>query len=204
MARLLIIRHGETDWNREHRWQGWIDPPLNEVGEAQAVARAAALAAEGLAPVAVWSSDLQRAAATARIVAEHLDADVVTDEGLRERNGGEFEGLDREGIEAHFPGLLDRWRAGELDAPPGGESDDAVFERVTACLQRRLATIDPDTTVVVVTHGGVLRILTERSGGPREGVANLGGRWFDWTDGSLRAGDPLPPIDPVPPPRDTE
>jgi broad specificity phosphatase PhoE len=204
VRRLLLIRHGETDWNRQHRWQGWIDPPLNEVGEAQALARAAALVADGLDAAAVWSSDLQRAASTARIIAEHLDVDVTLDAGFRERHGGKFEGLDRAGLEARFPDELARWMAGDLDHPPGGESDDDVWQRVVAAIARRSRDVPDGSTVVIVTHGGVLRILTERSGGPREGMANVGGRWFAWDGGGLRAGDPLAPIDPVPPPRDTE
>src|SRR5581483_2208896 len=100
MTTLLLSRHGETDWNREGRWQGWADPPLNEVGREQA--RALAETLRTTAFDAVYSSDLRRAHETARIVAAPHGVAVVTGPGLREIDVGSWSGLTRAEIEARF------------------------------------------------------------------------------------------------------
>src|SRR5512141_227894 len=75
--RLLLLRHGESTWNAEHRWQGWLDPPLSPKGEAQAAARARTLAHEMFAPRVIYTSDLERAARTAEIIAAHVESPVI-------------------------------------------------------------------------------------------------------------------------------
>jgi broad specificity phosphatase PhoE len=194
MRRLLLIRHGETDWNRESRWQGWLDRPLTEDGRRQARERARALAADDVLPAELHTSDLGRAHETARIIGAALGLVPVPHADLRERHGGDFEGLNAAEIRERYPGIVERWRAGERPPPPGGESDDEVHIRASAALDRILTASPEGNTVLVVTHGGVIRILTERTGGGPEIAANLGGRWFTWDAGRLVGGDRLPEL----------
>jgi len=189
---MLIIRHGESEWNREGRWQGWEDISLTTVGEAQARARGAELRAAGHGFRAVHSSDLSRARRTAELIATALELEHPTVQSdLRERFGGEWQGHNREEIDAGWPGQRAAWRRGELTAPPGGESDADVLTRCHRALGAIDATTEPGA-VLVVTHGGVLRLLATQAGvPPDELIPNLGGRWFDLHDGALHARDPL-------------
>src|SRR3954465_6571797 len=129
VQRLLLLRHGQSTWNVEHRWQGWLDPPLTAVGEAQATERARALARDSFAPRVIYASDLQRATRTAEIIAAHVESPVIPDAGFRERNGGEWQGHTGSEIDERWPGMRDAWRRGELSAPPGGENDAEVLAR---------------------------------------------------------------------------
>ncbi|HEX5616017.1 MAG TPA: histidine phosphatase family protein [Acidimicrobiia bacterium] len=194
--RVLVLRHGESAWNVEGRWQGWQDIALTPIGEAQARARAATLADEPLAGAAVFTSDLVRAARTAEIVAEVLGlAAPVCDEGFRERHGGDWEGKTAAEIDERWPGVRAAWRRGELSAPPAGEPDDHVLARADAALARATAATPSTAPLIVVTHHGVLRLLSTRAGIPVHAlIPNLGGRWFDWHDGELRARDELAPL----------
>src|SRR2546423_530921 len=135
MRRLLVLRHGQTAWNAEGRWQGWLDVELDDVGLEQARRRATQLAASHPGFVGVASSPLARALATARIVAAALGIDDVhTHPGLRERNGGDWQGLTRDDIDARWPDALLALRRGEIDAPPGGESDAELLDRLDDAL----------------------------------------------------------------------
>ena len=100
--RVLVLRHGASTWNAEGRWQGWLDAPLTAEGEVQAAARARELAHNGVNPRVIYTSDLGRARRTAEIIGAHLERPVVPDDGLRERNGGEWQGTyrrrDRSGL----------------------------------------------------------------------------------------------------------
>jgi broad specificity phosphatase PhoE len=136
---LLLVRHGETDWNAEGRLQGHTDRPLNEHGRRQARALAERLAGDGVD--AIYSSDLARARETAEIVGERLGLPVVTDPDLRERNWGSWEGLT--GSERDHVEYV-------------GEAIDAHGERVVQAV-RRIAEQHPGQRIVVVTHGGSLR-----------------------------------------------
>ena len=101
MTELLLVRHGETDWNRDRRFQGHADPPLNETGREQANALAEELAGEEIE--LVYTSDLQRARETAQIVGARLGAGVVPLPALREIDVGEWQGLTWPEIEQRFP-----------------------------------------------------------------------------------------------------
>src|SRR5579862_1760237 len=136
---LLIIRHGQSEWNLERRWQGWKDAPLTELGVQQARERAASLADSGFRPVVVHSSDLGRARQTAEIVADALGVPLRLDDGFRERSGGDWEGHTAAEIDQLWPGMRDAWRRGEIHCPPGGETDDVVLERFDAALARTRA-----------------------------------------------------------------
>ena len=172
MFRLLIVRHGESTWNAQSRWQGQADPPLSPLGERQAEE-----AAERLAQIAsitaVWTSDLVRARRTAEIIATRLGVGHVHEEPrLRERDVGVWSGLTREEIEERWPGYLAEHRS-----PPDFEGDAALLERSMAGLLAAADGSGPGE-VLVVTHGGVVRTI-ERSLGATPGkLPNLGGRWI--------------------------
>ncbi|MDA3963395.1 MAG: histidine phosphatase family protein [Planctomycetota bacterium] len=154
MTRLVLVRHGETEWNRSRRLQGQSDSPLTERGRAQAAGLAERLADEHWH--AVYTSDLKRAHDTATIIAggQHLTCDPV----LRERGFGAWEGLDDQTIRQQDPQGHATWRVAEPDfSPPGGESWRAVWQRASDALAR-YATIDTKGhTILAVTHGGLLR-----------------------------------------------
>jgi broad specificity phosphatase PhoE len=172
---LYLARHGETAWNLEGRWQGHTDVALSDRGRAQAIALAGRLVGLGIAHV--HASDLSRARETAEIVARHLAlADVAVDPDLRERAFGVFEGLTREECAARHP---DVWADYERDRrihPPGAEPHESVLARVTGAMRRAAAQPHaPDTAVLVVSHGGSMRLLLSAvTGQPQPPIANGG------------------------------
>lgn len=190
MNRVLLLRHGQSTWNAEQRWQGQADPPLSPIGEAQAREAGERLKTEA-APVAeVVASDLGRAHTTARILSEALGMDpeaVVLEPGLRERHVGEWSGLTRPEIEERWPGAIEDWRSGRVSTIPGGEGD--IQPRVAPVVER-LAREAPGT-VIAVTHGGVIHAIERYLGAERIAMGNLCGRWVWWDDGRLAAGDPF-------------
>lgn len=157
-TRVLAIRHGETAWNVEHRIQGQLDIALNATGRWQAARLARAVAEEGLA--AVYSSDLQRAAETAQLVARaSAGLAVVADTGLRERGFGIFEGLRFAEIEQRWPEQSARWRRRDpAFGPEGGEALRDFYARCVAAATR-LAAAHPGEAIALVAHGGVLDCL---------------------------------------------
>lgn len=159
LQRLVIMRHGETDWNASVRMQGHRDIPLNEAGMAQAAAAAPSLAALGLNVIV--SSDLQRARVTADIVAAPMGLPVRTDPRLRETSLGEWEGLSRDEVQARWPGQWEQWRhRGARLAPPGGESRLQVSVRASAVVEE----LDSagHESALLVAHGGLIVALTGR------------------------------------------
>jgi broad specificity phosphatase PhoE len=185
MSRLLLLRHGQSTWNAELRWQGAADPPLSDRGRAQARAVAEALRETGFD--AVVTSDLARARQTAAILAAAWGiAEVGVEPLLRERDVGAWSGLTSAEIEAGWPGLLDEWRAGRLAAIPDGEGD--IAERVIAGLHRVVSS-HPGGTVLVVTHGGVIRTAERALGVEPSAVRNIAGRWVTAEGDRLVAGD---------------
>jgi broad specificity phosphatase PhoE len=171
MVRLLLVRHGESTWNAQSRWQGQADPPLSPLGERQAEEAGDQLA-EIASVTAVWTSDLARARRTAEIIASRLGVDHVHDEPrLRERDVGSWSGLTREEIEERWPGYLAARRA-----PQDFESDGALLARTRAGLT---AAIEGSSSgdVLVVTHGGVVRTIERSLGASPDRLPNLAGRW---------------------------
>ena len=191
MRPILMLRHGETDWNAQNRWQGWLDIPLNATGRTQALARAAALRGEADAFVAVASSDLQRAHESASILANELGiATHVVDRGFRERFGGDWQGLDRAEIGERWPELVEQWRAGILAGPPNAEPIAAMLERFDRALHAVDHQLAPGP-VLLVTHGGIQRAVALRAGAEVDGVhGNLSGLWleYDAKGGTLSPG----------------
>jgi len=154
---ILLVRHGETDWNAAGRIQGHSDTPLNAAGRQQARRAAQRLAPE---PVrALYSSDLARAFETAMIIGEPLGLTVVTSPRLRERQYGAWEGLTAAEIQARYPEQFTMWRARSTDfAPPQGETIRQLLTRALAELQT-IARRHLNEMVVVVTHGGFCYVL---------------------------------------------
>ncbi|GAA3441183.1 histidine phosphatase family protein [Planomonospora venezuelensis] len=166
--RVVCLRHGQTLWNVERRFQGHTDIPLDETGIAQA-ARAASMLAT-LRPELIVASDLQRAADTADALARVTGLSVTVDEDLRERGGGEWEGLTREEISAGWPREFAAWEA------PGGEDVADVAKRVSASVRRWAERLSPDGLLVVVSHGAAIRLgIARLMGLPQEHWPALGG-----------------------------
>jgi phosphoserine phosphatase len=155
VTELLIVRHGETAWNVELRFQGHADPPLNEAGQAQARALADELV--GQRADAIYSSDLARAQETAEILGERLGLPVTTLRELREIDVGDWQGLTREEIDARFPDAYLAWRQGETGWS-NGETYDQLAARVLPALER-IARAHPGGTLIVVGHGGTIRAV---------------------------------------------
>ena len=145
MTTLLLVRHGETDWNAQRRWQGHADVPLNDEGRAQAHAVAEQLAAGDRVDI-VYSSDLARARETAEIAAGRLGVGLVLDRDLREIDVGSRQGRT--------------WTEIDDQPPWDGEAHDAHAQRTLDVL-RRIAQAHSGRRVVVVTHGGSIRRVLE-------------------------------------------
>lgn len=156
---LVLLRHGETTWNAAHRIQGQVDSPLSERGEAQAAAVAPVVAALG--PVALWSSDLQRAAGTAAYVGRASGLEVRLDVRLREFGLGEREGTTHEEYAAGWPREHEDFVTGRWSAVPGAEPLDAVRARLEACLEELADAVAPGELAVAVAHGAALRVAVE-------------------------------------------
>ena len=191
MTELLVIRHGETDWNRQHRFQGQIDVPLNEIGQTQAGRLGQRLVDE---PVDVLiSSDLQRARSTADAVAQVRGLQPLIEPLWREQGFGVLEGLDLATIRSRHADLWTSWIRHDADyaLPGGGESNTAFHARVTSALQAVLAA-HAGRRVVVVTHGGVLDMLWRTAHAlPLHGarvcdIPNTGINRLRWVDGGLQ------------------
>jgi broad specificity phosphatase PhoE len=152
---VLLARHGESDWNAAHRWQGHADRPLTEKGRAQASALAERLAHIDLDEV--YSSDLRRAADTARVVAEAQGLGLVQLPELREVDVGSWSGLTREEAEERFPEGFARWREG-FPGWADGEGYDEMAQRVIGAVVQ-IALAREDGRALVVSHGGPIRAL---------------------------------------------
>ncbi|WP_422114812.1 histidine phosphatase family protein [Brachybacterium sp. UNK5269] len=173
-SRLVLVRHGQTDYNREGRLQGQIDIPLNDTGVRQAAVLAAAVAEDP--PDVLVASPLQRAAETARIIGRSCGLEVSTDEAFVERGFGQWEGLRGPEIKHRWPQQHADWRAHRPVLGLGVEDRPEVGERVAAASRRLLAT-HAGATVMVVAHGaaitlGVTALLGLDTNGFR-GIAGL-------------------------------
>jgi glucosyl-3-phosphoglycerate phosphatase len=170
VRRLVLLRHGRTEWNDIGRAQGHADVPLDEVGEVQAKEVAPVLAA--LRPVAVWSSDLARAAMTARAVADEAGLDVVLDARLREfAVGSNRTGLTAEQYAVAHPAEHAALMAGDIGSIPGRESDDDVRARFLPALTSYADALAEGETGIVVSHGAALRVVVPAFLGWRGEVA---------------------------------
>ena len=155
MTTILLARHGESDWNRDRRWQGHADRPLTNLGREQARALADRLAATELD--AVYSSDLERARETAAIVAEPHQLPVKELPDLREVDVGSWSGLTRAEAEERFPNAFRCWAEGG-DGWDDGETYEQLSERVVGAVLA-IAARHPRERVLLVAHGGSIRAV---------------------------------------------
>jgi broad specificity phosphatase PhoE len=183
---MLLARHGQSEWNALGRWQGQADPPLSTLGRRQAEAAAGHLGTVD----AIVSSDLDRAATTATIIAAALGVGpVLVEPRLRERSAGEWSGLTRDEIEAQWPGWL-----AERRRPPGFEPDESLLTRTRAALDD-IEAGHAGAEVLVVTHGGVVYVLEAAAGLPFARLPNLAGRWLDHDGRDVVLGDRIELVD---------
>ena len=156
-TKLLLIRHGETAWNAEHRIQGKLDIPLSPLGILQSARLAECLANEPIE--AVYSSGQSRAWLTAAPVAARLGLQVMVEPRLRERSFGVFEGLTLDEIAARYPAEFIRWRERDPQwRPEGGESGQQLIDRVMSAVTE-IGSRHKNQTVALVSHGGVLDVV---------------------------------------------
>lgn len=186
----VFIRHGETQWNREHRFQGQSNPPLNDTGRRQAERLAERLAPTG--PGLLYSSDLLRAQQTAEPLARAWGVGLETLAGLREQHFGELEGWTVPRVQREQPALWAQWLAQDADyALPGGAESQRDFSARVLDAVAWLAQRHPEATLTVVTHGGVLDMLWRAAQGlPLHGlrqceIPNTGLNRLRWTAGRL-------------------
>lgn len=150
---LVLLRHGRTAWNAQRRFQGQLDPPLDEVGRMQVYEVAPMIAA--LRPDMLVSSDLARAWQTAESIGAAVGLPVLPDARLRERSLGHWEGLTRDEVEAKYPDEFADWAAGRDVSRRGGESREQVAERALAAVRE----LPADGTIVLVTHSATAMAL---------------------------------------------
>ena len=190
MTKLLLVRHGQSEWNAMGRWQGKANPPLTDLGKEQAH-----LAAKKLPDFSILaSSDLVRARETAEIFAKAHDKDsndILIEPQVQERDAGEFSGLTRDEIDKKFPGYLaqNRW-------PSGWEPDDVLIKRLREGLGRIITSSTESDSIVVVTHGGCIYALESLLGEEYRRISNLGGRWFELIDDEFYLGERIQLLDP--------
>jgi broad specificity phosphatase PhoE len=191
-TRILLVRHGQSVWNAEGRWQGQADPPLSDLGRRQAHSAAASLGAlDG-----IFASDLQRAVETALIISTELGVGpVMVEPDLRERDAGEWSGLTRPEIDERYPGYLTADRhlsfspsGGMVRRPPGWEADDEVLARALRAL-RTMAAASEGGELLAVTHGGLIYVVEALLGAPFDRLANGAGRWVVVDGEKLILGD---------------
>lgn len=170
MIELLLVRHGQTEWNEQGRYIGWQEVGLNDAGRRQAEALARHLDCRSID--VIYASDLKRAAETAAAIGQKLDLSITNDPRLREASFGVLEGLTFDEAQVQFPKMIASWLADGDRPPAGAESFSDFGTRVDSFLQH-LKDGHDDHKVLVVSHGGVIReILRQSLGLPPKG------HWF--------------------------
>lgn len=160
LRRLVLWRHGETDYNVAGRMQGHLDSTLTAIGWNQA--RFAVPALARFEPDLVIASDLRRATDTATVFTEAMGVPLRIDKRLRETHLGEWQGLTGPQVDADWPGERDRWRVDATWAPPGGESRVEVAGRAAEVVTDLRDGTGQPATVLLVAHGGLITALTAR------------------------------------------
>jgi probable phosphoglycerate mutase len=154
--KIVLVRHGRTEWNATKRIQGQLQVELDDVGRAQAASVAPVVAALG--PALLWSSDLVRARVTAEYFAAATGLDIVADLRLREFHLGERQGLTHREYAELAPAEFESFRTGQWQHVPGAEKVQEVADRFVACLRDLAAALGPDGTGVAVSHGAAIRV----------------------------------------------
>lgn len=188
MGRILLVRHGQSEWNAEGRWQGQADIALSSLGRKQAHAATAKLGTFDV----IAASTLMRASETAYIISTELGiGPIIPVPELVERSAGEWSGLTREDIEREWPGYLEANKR-----PPNYEDDDSLWSRIESGVGIVFDMLGPQDEAIVVAHGGLIYLLEERCGADHGRIPNLGALWLSLAaDGSIVVGDRLELID---------
>ncbi|TCN56932.1 2,3-bisphosphoglycerate-dependent phosphoglycerate mutase/probable phosphoglycerate mutase [Rhodococcus sp. SMB37] len=160
VRRLILLRHGQTEYNATSRMQGQLDTDLSDLGRRQALAVSHTIA--GFDPIAIVSSDLRRAYDTATAIGDRAGLPVEIDPRLRETHLGQWQGLTHTEVDASHPGARAQWRGDATWAPPGGESRVDVAERSRPVVEELLAKYEQwsERPIVLVAHGGLIAALT--------------------------------------------
>lgn len=168
LTKMFFIRHGQTEWNVAGRYQGHQDSPLSSEGIQQVTALARIM--ENFEFSHLYSSDLGRAHQTAKAIAERSGHDIITDERLRERKYGIFEGHSPSELASKYPDIYREYRQRKTDyAVPGGESSKAVLDRLIACIDE-IAERHNGDAYVIVSHGGVINRFLRHVLGISQGI----------------------------------
>lgn len=155
-TRLTVIRHGETEWNTQNRFQGHLDSKLTALGIKQAEAIADGLRGETFD--VIYSSDLERAKHTAKTIAGNLNMKVYTEPDLREINLGVMQGLIKDDFILKYPEVITNFHADPVYVIPNGESKQQFYDRITGVLEKIIKK-HKDHSILLVAHGGVLDIM---------------------------------------------
>lgn len=189
MTEILMVRHGQSEWNAQGRWQGKADPPLSPLGlqQAEAGGRYLAQLAAQLPFDGIASSTLDRAATTGDVIARHLGFDApFRTENLAERDAGEWSGMTRPEIEEQYPGFL---KARKF--PPGYEHDGDLLPRIRRGLSEVIESVSGDR-LIVTAHGGLIYCIESSVGMPFRHMPNLGALSFHLDDqGTFTLGERL-------------
>ena len=179
-TRLLVVRHGQSEWNASGRWQGQADPPLSAEGQLQA-----AQAGLGVGTFdAIWASDLQRARFTGEIIAAIIGfGPVLVDLRLRETDVGPWEGLTHDEVNLGWPDYLDNHRR-----PEGFEPYDDAAKRMIAAFVD-IAAASPGGEILIVSHGGVIRAVRRMLGAADARMPNLSGSRFTVNGDRVTTGE---------------
>ncbi len=183
MTEILLVRHGQSEWNAVGKWQGQADPPLSPLGRQQATA-AGRLLSDRQPFDGIACSTLDRARTTARLIAAELKMDMPFEsKHLIERSAGEWSGLTRAEIDRDYPGYLKSGRY-----PTGYEYDEEFIVRIRAGIDEVIANV-PGDRLLIVAHGGLNYCLEASFGLPFKHMSNVGGRWLTRADnGTLSLG----------------
>ncbi|WP_456395278.1 histidine phosphatase family protein [Desulfurobacterium sp.] len=160
MPKIILVRHGKTVWNAEGRYQGKMDIPLNEEGKEQA--RKAGEALKEFPVKAVFASPLKRCYDTAVEIAKHHNLTVQTEEGFKEIDHGEWEGLLASDVEKKYPELLKLWREKPAEVRMPGESGETlkdVYERAVKTFEKVVSQFDDDDLIVIVGHDATNKVI---------------------------------------------
>jgi broad specificity phosphatase PhoE len=186
MTTMLLVRHGQSEWNAAGRWQGQADPPLSDLGRQQAFSAGPRIGSVDV----IVSSDLQRSVETAQIISAQIGVGpVVVEPGLKERDAGAWSGLTGEQIDAGWPGFRESGQR-----PDGWESDADLLVRVLTALDAIAREYD-GAEVLVITHGGVVYALEGLHGLPFAKLPNLGGRQLVHHGDRVTLGDRILLVD---------
>jgi alpha-ribazole phosphatase len=189
--KMILVRHGQTEWNAQQKYQGHTDVPLNDMGRQQA-GRVADYLYDQEGVEGLYGSDLARARETAEIIGRRLDLPVTTDTRLRELNFGVWEGLTFSEVYRDYREEFDNWfHHTEGFKVPGGESFQELLNRSLQAL-REIA-VRHSGTVVVATHGGVIMALLYHLNGALDlwqaGVKPGSISYFEFSQGEIQAGE---------------